>query len=423
MIQGEIHTFLLTDLIQWLALTRRTGELTIEQDGHRVSLYFSAGDIAAATSSDVVAATSPEHALAVVASALSWRLGYFVFVECPLPPSVEMTNLRLPAGALLMEVTRRIDETRRAEVKAIAEEKDGEQKEAETFTLADALRMQVVDRLLREDFRVPPMPQLAARVLEMTRNDSFSLRDLGDLILTDQAIAAQILRYANSALRGGERHVDTLPMAVQRLGSDEVVNVVLAASLHARPAGGDIFAAQKRRLWSQSSVAAFFARALTANAGLDRNIGFLCGLLMDFGMTVLYSLIQDIVGPGGKLTPAPAQVIAEIIRDYHPRVGRIVGEKWRLPQAVIESMSYHHCIEGAATDQRYVAAAALADFLATYAINQPRETLEESLMELLPDRLPSLPASQLMGLRANRAPALLADLPRQLDQALQFVLD
>jgi HD-like signal output (HDOD) protein len=420
MIQGEIQTFPHTDLLQWIALTRRTGQLAITQGDQELKFFFAAGEIAAASSSEIIGPDSPENARAVLASSLAWSWGYFVFKEGQLPAEVSASNLHLPVEGLLLEVSSKLDEDRKADAELdYGDHAEGTQADgySETFTLADDLRLQIVDRLLREDFRVPPVPQLAARVLELTRDGDFSLRALENLILSDQAVTAQVLRYANSALRGGGRQVDTLRVAMQRLGSDEVVHIALAASVQFHHQGRDIFAEQKRYLWTHSSVTAFFARSLAGQAGLDRNLGFLCGLLMDFGMSVLYSLIQDVLSHGN----APSKTVAGIVQDYHPRIGRVVGEKWLLPQAVIESMAYHHCVEEAPTNSPYVSVAALADFLATFALSQPRATLEESLSGFPPERLSHHPAGRLIKLGPGKAAAVLRDLPRQLDQALQFI--
>jgi HD-like signal output (HDOD) protein len=417
MIEGEIQTFPHTDLIQWIALTRRTGELSMTQGDHHLKFSFAAGEIAAASSSDIIGSDSPENARAVLASSLAWTSGHFAFKDGPLPPEVLANNLRLPVEGLLLSVTSELDEDRTEGAEADQDEWTQEAQYSETFTLADDLRLQVVDHLLREDFRVPPVPQLAARVLELTSSGEFSLRALENLILSDQAVTAQVLRYANSALRAGGRQVDTLQVAIQRLGSDEVVHIALAASVQSQQHGRDIFAEQKRALWTHSSATAFFARSLAAQVGLDRNLGFLCGLLMDFGMSVLYSLIQDVLTHGS----APAKIVAEIIHDYHPRIGRVVGEKWRLPPAVVESMAYHHCVEEAPTNSPYISVAALADVLATFALSQPRDTLEESLSSFLPERLSDHPAGRLIKFGPKKAAAVLKDLPRQLDQALEFI--
>jgi HD-like signal output (HDOD) protein len=142
---------------------------------------------------------------------------------------------------------------------------------------------------------------------------------------------------------------------------------------------------------------------------------------MDFGMTVLYSLIQQALGQRAKTEPAPMRIIEEIVRDYHPRVGRVVGEKWQLPAPVIETMAHHHCLDEVVNDKPYVAVAALADALTTFAFHTTRAGLEESLARFQPERLLAHRAAQFLGLSRDDASAVLKDLPHSLDQALDFM--
>jgi hypothetical protein len=101
MIQGEIQTFPLPDLIQWLALTRRTGMLVVAQGADRVErylaergpaagtgqatargsvqLHFIAGEIVAASMSELAILDSAEKVRTMLSSALAWRSGRFVF--------------------------------------------------------------------------------------------------------------------------------------------------------------------------------------------------------------------------------------------------------------------------------------------------------------------------------------------------------
>lgn len=413
MIQGEIQTFPLPDLIQWLALTRRTGHLSITQAEHRMEIFFADGLIASTSHSEIVGPDNPEKARAVLASALAWRNGYFVFEEGAPPTQVAASEMRLSVEPLLLDAARAFDEERKhsATDAARLEETDDD-----AFAIADELRLRIVDHLLRGDFRVPPMPHLATRVLEMTRTD-FSTRDLGNLIMTDQAVAAQILRYANSAMGGAERRVETLPLALQRLGTDEVVNIVLALSLYAKRPGPDIFAEEKRRLRAHSNLTAFVAHSIAARVRLDPNLAFLCGLLIDFGKSVLYSLIQDLLEGGF----APAKVVAEIVRDYNQRVGRVVAEKWQLPSAVVESIANRRSVEGATIDREYVCVTALADSLATSALELPRGELEEASTRNPPESLSEHPAGRIIKLSSEKAALVLRDLPLQVDKALQFV--
>ncbi len=429
MIQGETHTLPLGDLIQWVALTRRTGGLTMRQGAdQRLQLYFVRGEIAAAS----VAAgagmdkflASAEKICAVLSAALHWHSGQFAFCDGALPPQALAINLQIAPARLLVAAQAHQPQALPPKTtgKQTAEWAETE-RYTETFGLADALRMELVDRLLRADFFVPVMPQIAVRVLELTRQPNYSWRELGGLIYTDQAVAARLLRSANSFSFGGEVQINSLTQAIQRIGETAVVNLVLAASLQRQRLGRDIFAAEQHQSSIHSATAAFVAQTLAGCAGLNSGHGFLCGLLMDFGKTIIYSLIQQVRRAQPNPGPMPRQIIDSLVRDYHPRVGRVVGEQWRLPAAVIETMAHHHSFLEASAERPYVALAALADSLTTYALKQPPVLLEQVLTNLTPTLLLAHPAAQFLKLNENGATRVVQDLPHSLRRAHEFVRD
>ena len=419
MIQGEIHILPLTDLVQWLALTRRTGTLTVTRDRFSVEIFFAKGEISAAADGERAILDNPGKVFGALSTALALEAGHFVFNEGVLPLWVSTVNLHLSAEALLHNASPQHSQpqaTGRLNAVAILGRNSGLLNPAET------LRVQITNQLMREDISLPAMPQLATRVLQLTRQPNYSLRDLGNAILADQAVVVRLLRYANSARQGSDREIDTLAQALQRLGTDEVVNVVLAASLQARRLGRDPFAEEKRRLWLHSSTAAMLASALATQLRLERNVAFLCGLLMDFGMNVLYSVIQDILIRQNHSDPFPPQMVQQIIQDFHPSVGRLVGEKWQLPTIVIQAMAKHHCVEEMKPENPYIAISAVADYLADFALGMPRAALEETLPSFTPERLTAHPAAQSLKLDAQTAATILAQLPLCVDQARELVV-
>lgn len=414
MLQGEIRILPLADLVQWLALNQRTGSLKVTRDNYSIELFFAKGEVAAASASNHPVLDNPEKVIGAFKAVLKWPVGRFAFYEGALPLWVSVVNLRLSADAILRHTTGPLVQpqaTARLDELATVGHSSGLLNPAET------LRLKIMDQIMREDFNLPAMPQLAARVLELTRQPDYSLRDLGNAILADQAVVARILRYANSARQQAEREIVSLSAALQRLGADEVVNIVLAASLQARRLGHDSFAEDKRRLWLHSATAAFIARALAAQLRLERNVAFLCGLLMDFGMNVLYSVIQDILSRQDRKVPFPQPMIHQVVQDFHPTVGRLVGEKWQLPTTVIQAMAFHHCVEGLDTENPYIPISTLADYLADFTLGMPRAVLDEGLSTFNTEQLTAHPAAQRLGLDAAAAASLLANLAVIVDQA------
>ena len=446
MIQGEIQTFPLLDLAQWLALTRRTGMLVVAQGSDRgyrlapdsgpapatsqirpglqlsVEFYFLTGALVGASSAGRSALTNLEQVREMLANAAQWRTGRFAFSQGPLPAWALASHLRLPVDALLPEIIPVAPAGTVPEPFLDFSREGKASTSTQTFTLSESLRLQVVNQLLNEDLKVPAFPALATRVLELTSDENFSLRTLTEVVNKDQAIAAQVLRYANSALQGAGREVYSLEQAVQRLGADEVVNIVLAASLLAQRTKPTRFINESRRLWEFSLASAFTARTVAFKVGLKGSLAFMCGLLMDFGATILYSLMQKLMTERRIPSEIAPDLVEGIVWEHHPRIGRVVGEQWKLPQPVTETMANHHCTEESYYHHPYVAIAALADYLVTLAHNIPRAELADSLAHFPVDLIVAHPASQILRLTPDTSHQILAALPREIQQSQSLVI-
>lgn len=442
MLQGDIYTFPLTELIQWLAFTRRTGQLDLAQGPDRaqlatlrigqvaampankprprVELYFVEGGLAGAAVAGRGSAASAPSIRSILALALHWQTGRFTFRSDSLPAWAGKSSQTFAVDRMLQAALSAQDSTKPADPVL---QFDGGLAESENFTLAEKLRLYAVSRIQQKDFKIPALPDLAVRVLELTSDENFSLRSLGDLVIKDQAVAAQVLRYANSPLYGYSYRVDSLEAAVKRIGAGEVVNIVIAAAIQTQQVKNDRFAAEKEHMWKHSSAAAFIAKTIAQKAELKSSLAFLCSLLMDLGTTVLYTVFQDLLERQRITRGLPHQVVDTIIWEYHPRIGRVVGEQWRLPSAAIEAMAFHHCLEKNYYDMPFVAVTALADYLATLAINTPRIDLVPALERFSPTLLVNHPAGALLGLTPEHAAEVLAELPNNLRQSREFVLN
>lgn len=442
MLQGEIFTFPLNDLIQWLAFTRRTGQLSIThvqgqtaaqaQAGVRIptspsgssrvrlQLYFLEGAIAGAEIAGRGVATEGQQIRSVLTTALTWRMGHFSFSTEDLPNWVQNAKQRFSAERLL-QAAAPPDNKPAAEAVFNFGDLTKTGSSGESLTLAEHLRLYAVNRISQGDFKVPALPDLAVRVLELTSDENFSLRTLGDLVIKDQAVAAQVLRYANSPLYGYSQRVESLDQAVQLIGAGEVVNIVLAAAIQSQRYKNDRFSEEKNLLWKHSSAAAFIARTIALQTEYKSSLAFMCSLLMDLGTTVLYSIFQSLLERTSAKS-LPPQIVETLIWEYHPRVGRVVGEQWRLPQTVIETMAFHHCLEENYYNKPFVAITALADYLATLAINTPRISLKQSLERFSPTLLVNHPAGKIIKLNVRQANEILLEIPQNLRQSQEFIL-
>ena len=133
---------------------------------------------------------------------------------------------------------------------------------------------------------LPPLPQVAAQVLRLATDPDSTTDELQRVIATDQALTAQILKIANSAMFGMVREVRTLTQAIMTLGFSTIKSVVIASSaknLYSRGGTG----LQERLLWEHALVAALSARAYARGFRSPRmEEAFLGGLMHDIGKSV-----------------------------------------------------------------------------------------------------------------------------------------
>lgn len=150
--------------------------------------------------------------------------------------------------------------------------------------------------------RMPPMPGVAQRIIQLNANPYAHANDLALLLDQDPSLTAQIVRYAQSPFYGYSGQISSVRQAISRvLGYDLVMNIALGISL-SRPF--------RLPLQGPFGLHAFWRHALYAAAlcqGLCTLIpsrqrpqpgtAYLCGLLQNIGFLVLGHLQPGKPGP------------------------------------------------------------------------------------------------------------------------------
>ena len=171
-----------------------------------------------------------------------------------------------------------------------------------------------------------PFPAVAQRVLQIAGQPETDLNELVGVVQRDAAVAAALLRVANSAAYRTQSSVTTLRAALGLLGMQTVVEVVMGTT------GADMFAATPRdralfpgaweTMFQEAMANAFTAGRLALEHPAGRGErALLAGLLTDIGApTALRALIHAVrVGiptPEPHLATAAIDTAAVSIRDH-----------------------------------------------------------------------------------------------------------
>lgn len=179
---------------------------------------------------------------------------------------------------------------------------------------------------------LPPMPDVAARAIQMVENPETTARELTDVLAKDPALAARILKIANSAMFSRQREITTLNQAIMLIGFKALKGIVVAASVRQmQKSFGDI----ERLVWENSMCTAMASSVIAKKLG-KRYVEeiFLLGLLHNLGQVVLVTgantrkdymkVLELIAQNGSRFVPAEEEVFGFA----HPLIGALVAKKW-----------------------------------------------------------------------------------------------
>ncbi len=220
--------------------------------------------------------------------------------------------------------------------------------------------------------RLPPLPTVVRRILDLVGNDRGSAADLGELVRLDLVITAKLLKLVNSPFYGLSFHVTSVAQAVAMIGFGGVRSLVVAASLSdVLVQQLEVYGFSERGLWKNSIATATMARAISAAGGCSPDAvedAFVAGLMRDIGMLVLGPFLFN-AGHALRHQDPPMDILQrerDLIGYDHCWIGERLGEKWRLPDGIRLVLSRHHRVPPGLSPEplRLLAAVRLAERLA-----------------------------------------------------------
>jgi putative nucleotidyltransferase with HDIG domain len=211
-------------------------------------------------------------------------------------------------------------------------------------------QLSIATRIAQLTGDLPPMPHIAQLVMEKVGDPSTTARQLQDIIYQDQALAARILKIANSAFYGLSRSVTSLTAAIGTIGFNTIKSLVISSAMR------DLFKSfglTEQLLWEHSLGCAFSSRAIAKRLKFSKlEEAFLAGLLHDIGKVILNLKVPDQVSliiqevynnPGTTF----AQLEHTSFGFDHAQLGQLVAHKWNFAGEIEEAIGLHHHPEAA----------------------------------------------------------------------------
>ena len=227
----------------------------------------------------------------------------------------------------------------------------GKVKVASLSTGTEPLRKQILDQVSDLD-KLPPMPGLAAQILKIKNNPYATSAELVAVVEKDPALAAQLIRYANSAFYGAPQEVVDLERAVvQVLGFDFVLDLsfglAIGQSLKMEKQGPLGLQAYWRHALATASVVQGLINTIDYGARPSSSMGYLSSLLHNIGLLLLGHLFPE---QHALLNQAVAddpernllELEEEMLGITHIELGEQLMKAWDMHSDLYDVVAHHH---------------------------------------------------------------------------------
>jgi len=206
------------------------------------------------------------------------------------------------------------------------------------------LRVAGPEDLDRAIQHLPVFPVAAQRALEVILRPYWNVSELAAIAGSDQTLAANLVRAANSCEFAPVKPIETIPQAITYIGSDRTSRILYAAAVQ------PLFNSPSRRdLWHHSVASAGVAGHLAeVSRALDPQKAFLAGLVHDVGMLAMTTFPAPFPALFRQLTQLGCEaIVAEraLAGISHAEAGARAVTLWKFPAEFGVAIEHHHSPE------------------------------------------------------------------------------
>jgi len=198
-------------------------------------------------------------------------------------------------------------------------------------TVADAVREEVTTAISKDQLQLPTLPEVALNIRDAAEREDISANELAEVIGGDPSLAARLLKVANSPMYRGAREIESIAMAVSRLGIDYTCNLATGLAMQQMfQATSEVIDRKLRAVWAQATQIAAISTVLARNfTRLKGDQAMLAGLTHNIGVLPILTwaeehdrLLNDSI------------TLDHVIEEIHGELGGMILRNWKFPAEV-----------------------------------------------------------------------------------------
>ncbi|MFC1783544.1 HDOD domain-containing protein [Planctomycetota bacterium] len=209
-----------------------------------------------------------------------------------------------------------------------------------------------VFRKIKETGKLPTPAHKAFKIFRLAHDENTHISDLAAVVATDPAIAARVLKVANSAFYKSLNPISSVHEAIIRMGLKMIKRISLGLSLISPHKKGPCVDFDYEMFWSESLARAVVARSLTEFKQSDFNSeeAFTVGLLCQIGRLSLATVYpQEYAQVLGRTNPDHPASLKENEREFfgidHNELSAEMMTDLRLPNVFCQAVRFQDSME------------------------------------------------------------------------------
>jgi len=196
-----------------------------------------------------------------------------------------------------------------------------------------ALVESLIRRIDDKGLNLPSLPDVALQVRTIASNPDHTANELAAAIARDPAIAARLVRIANSPLYRRMGTLTNLSQIIARLGMNTISQLVTAIAMQQSfRANTPVIQQRMRTHWEYSTQVSALAQMLARKQRhLDPDQAMLAGLTHAIGALPVYGIAETLP----KLMHNP-ELLDRLAIELQPRLGGRILSAWGFPGALVD---------------------------------------------------------------------------------------
>lgn len=229
----------------------------------------------------------------------------------------------------------------------------------------DHLLMQNAQSMIDTIIELPTIPHVATRVIDLLDKPDVELDEVADMILTDQVLAARVIKIVNSPFYKPAHEIRSVKRALIYLGFRHIRELAFTCSFVDVFQGKD-GAFDIRTFWEHSFGVGIVAKIIAQRFRYpDTEKAYLVGIVHDIGEVFLSYYMRDKFEQLLEAMNGQAYRMVEAERQFfgttHCEIGLCISRKWNFPPDYCEVIACHHAPETATIDPTLAAIVNIAD--------------------------------------------------------------